>query len=212
MGDNAEALSLFGRYDQHLRTIEQSLPVRLVSRGNELIISGPREEVDRAAAVFDYLLDVYRSAGELSSQDVAYALRLVRSGHKDELGRAADDIVLVTGRGKPIRPKTLGQKRYVEAMRSCGIVFGIGPAGTGKTYLAVAMAIAAFKERSVNRIILTRPAVEAGERLGFLPGDLQEKVNPYLRPLYDALYDMLGMETFEKYMGRGLIEVAPLAY
>ncbi|MBX6351388.1 MAG: PhoH family protein, partial [Clostridia bacterium] len=148
----------------------------------------------------------------VSEQDVAYAVRLARDGRAGELDSLLGDAILVTARGKSIRAKTLGQRRYVEAIRESGVVFGIGPAGTGKTYLAMAMAVEAFRSRRVNRIVLTRPAVEAGEKLGFLPGDLQEKVDPYLRPLYDALYDIMGVEAFEKQMSRGLIEVAPLAY
>lgn len=172
---------------------------------------GPEKEVDRAVVVFNRLISISRQGGRVDQEDVQYAIKAVKNGEDishDDLG----DFIIITSRGKQVRPKTLGQKQYVEAIRSNGIVFGIGPAGTGKTYLAVATAIAAYRSREVNRIVLTRPAVEAGEKLGFLPGDLQEKVNPYLRPLYDALYDFLGVDTFEKYMSRGIIEVAPLAY
>lgn len=210
--DNAEALSLLGRHDQHLRAIEQSFPVRIVPRGNQLVITGNPNEVDRVAALFQRLLGILRGGNTLSSHDVNYAIRLCKEGKEACLEEILADAILTTARGRQIRPKTLGQKRYVDAIARDGIVFGIGPAGTGKTYLAVAMGVAAYKNRQFNRIILTRPAVEAGERLGFLPGDLQEKVNPYLRPIYDALFDILGMETFERYMDRGIIEVAPLAY
>lgn len=212
LGDNAEAMGLFGRHDQNLKAIEASFPVKIVARGNELVITGPGSEVDRVAGLFNQLLELLRSGNPLSGQEIRYAIKLTKEGSAQRLEELFADTILVTVRGKPIKPKTIGQSQYVEAIRNNGIVFGIGPAGTGKTYLAMAMAMAAFKNREVNRIILTRPAVEAGEKLGFLPGDLQEKVHPYLRPLYDALFDILGMETFEKYMNKGTIEVAPLAY
>ena len=205
-------MDLFGRLDQHLKTIEGSFSVRVVPRGNELVVTGNELDVERVAAVFRHLRDVLRQSGAVSAQDVRYAVRMVKEGEGAGPSGAGDDALLITSRGRAVRPKTVGQRTYVEAVKDHGIVFGIGPAGTGKTYLAVAMAIAAYRTRSVERIMLTRPAVEAGERLGFLPGDLQEKVNPYLRPLYDALYDFLGAETVEKYMGRGIIEIAPLAY
>jgi len=193
--------------------VEEGFDVSVIPRGDELVVKGDPQQAERVAAVFRRLLDLYRSGTAIGPQEVRYAMSLAkRGGPLPQFEEILSDVVYVTARGKRISPKTLGQKRYVDAIRRSGIVFGIGPAGTGKTYLAVATAIAAYKNREVNRIILTRPAVEAGERLGFLPGDLQEKVNPYLRPLYDALYDTLGVETFEKYMGRGLIEVAPLAY
>lgn len=210
--DNGDAQALFGKHDVHLKIIESSFPVKIVSRGNEVGISGPEAEVAAVAELIRQLLDLIRSGNPISEREVRYAVRLTREGGAADLQDIFSDIVTVTVRGRQIKPKTLGQKAYVEAIRKNGLVFGIGPAGTGKTYLAMAMAIAAFKNREVNRIILTRPAVEAGEKLGFLPGGLEEKVNPYLRPLYDALFDVLGMETFEKYMTKGLIEVAPLAY
>jgi len=209
---NDEALRLFGHGDVHLRAIEEAFPVRIVARGNELVIRGDDEEVRRVEGLFNELLALVRGGQALTDRDLAAAISLAR---RDETGEPADpvaEVVVVTARGRAIRPKTAGQRRYVEAIRQNGLTFGIGPAGTGKTYLAMAMAIAALQERQVHRIVLTRPAVEAGEKLGFLPGDLQEKVNPYLRPLYDALYDILGVETFERYMSRGIIEVAPLAY
>lgn len=210
--NNEEAYELFGTEDQHLKTIEDNFDVKIVSRGNELVVTGDPEEVKRVTGLFNRLLAVLRRGSRLTEQEVSYAVRLAKEGQEAPLAEVFSDIVIVTARGKQIKPKTLGQKAYVESIRKNGIVFSIGPAGTGKTYLAMAMAIAALKNREINRLVLTRPAVEAGEKLGFLPGDLQEKVDPYLRPLYDALFDILGAETFEKYMSRGLIEVAPLAY
>ncbi|MFS8640724.1 MAG: PhoH family protein [Symbiobacteriaceae bacterium] len=212
IGDHTEALLLFGREDQNLRLIQDSFPVQIVSRGDRISVRGEPEDVRRVTALFEGLLQQVRRGAAPGPEDVRYAIELAREGRADQVGEMAEDVIVVTARGKQIRPKTLGQRRYVEAIRSNGIVFGIGPAGTGKTYLAMAVAIAALKAHEVARIILTRPAVEAGEKLGFLPGDLHEKVDPYLRPLYDALWDMLGVETFQKYMSRGLIEVAPLAY
>lgn len=212
IADNTEALALFGRYDENLKLIEQSFPVKIVSRGNELAISGPADEVTRVAALVQRLLEGLRAGGFVSGQEMRYAIRLAKEGAADRLSDLLTEVIMITPRGKPIRPKTLGQKQYVTAIRDHGIVFGIGPAGTGKTYLAMAMAVAAFKNKEVNRIILTRPAVEAGEKLGYLPGTLHEKVDPYLRPLYDALYDLIGVEAFQRYMEKGFIEVAPLAY
>lgn len=209
--DAGEALSLFGHNDHHLRTIEQNFAVKLQSRGNEVVVSGTEEEVAKVSQLLRYLLPLARE-GTLDSHDVAYAIQLTKQGEDRALANLPAGTVAVTFRGKPIRPKSPGQKRYVEAIREFGITFGIGPAGTGKTYLAVAAAVAAFKAKEFNRIVLTRPAVEAGEKLGFLPGGLEEKVNPYLRPLYDALFDILGVEAFERLLGRNLIEVAPLAY
>ncbi|NMB11615.1 MAG: phosphate starvation-inducible protein PhoH [Firmicutes bacterium] len=209
--DNAVALALFGHRDENLKVLGEQLDVRFVPRGNVIGIRGEKGAVRQARIVLD---DLIRVAAErpLTVQDIRYAAQLVEGGKNGQLGRLHDDVVQVTSRGKKITPKTLGQKRYLDAMRQHLIVFGIGPAGTGKTYLAMAMAVRALRNREVARIILTRPAVEAGERLGFLPGDLQEKVDPYLRPLYDALYDILGVEGFRKYVERGAIEVAPLAY
>jgi len=211
---NDEALRLFGHGDVHLRHIEDAFPVRIVARGNEVLIQGGREEVRRVEGLFRELLSLVREGQVLTERDLAAAVSRARrdQGQEEAPGAAPADVIVITARGRAIRPKTEGQKRYVEAIARHGVTFGIGPAGTGKTYLAMAMAIAALKDRQVHRIVLTRPAVEAGEKLGFLPGDLQEKVNPYLRPLYDALYDILGVETFERYMSRGVIEVAPLAY
>lgn len=210
--DNTEASDLFGRFDRNLRTIEDGFGVQITVQDGELRLAGPGPGVQEAASVIEHLLKVVREGRTVTDHDVRYAMGMIRTGQGSSLSELFDDVILVTHRGRRLQAKTVGQKRYVTAMMRSDIVFGIGPAGTGKTYLAVAMAVAAYKDRAVSRIVLTRPAVEAGERLGFLPGDLQEKVNPYLRPLYDSLFDTLGMETFEKYMSRGVIEVAPLAY
>ncbi len=210
--DNADAVNLFGQGDRNLNAIEERFPVRFVSRGNELIIVGPPDEVGRVSRLLERLLSTLRSGNEITDQVLLHAMDLTQAGDEEPLDDIYDDIIVTTARGRRITPKTRGQKEYLAAMRANPIVFGIGPAGTGKTYLAMAQANAALKSGLVNRIILTRPAVEAGEHLGFLPGDLQEKVDPYLRPLYDALYDIIGVNRFEKEMGRGVIEVAPLAY
>lgn len=201
-----------GLNDAHLQFIEKSFPVKVVPRGNELILQGSEEEVAKVARLFARLMEIQDRGAHVSERDVRYAVRLATEGQEQPLAEAFADVVAQTHRGKQIRPKTLGQKRYVDAIRANGVTFGIGPAGTGKTYLAMAVAVAAFKAKEVNRIILTRPAVEAGEKLGFLPGDMQQKVDPYLRPLYDALYDIMGMDTFERLMEKGAIEVAPLAF
>ncbi|BDG61408.1 PhoH family protein [Caldinitratiruptor microaerophilus] len=209
---NEEAQAVFGRHDAHLKLIEASFPVRLVARGNEVYLSGPGEAVDRVAGLLEELARIVQGGTPLSEREIRYAIRMLKEGSDLSLAEIFSDVIVVTQRGRPLRPKSAGQKEYVEAIRRHGLTFGIGPAGTGKTYLAMAMAIAAYKAREVNRIILTRPAVEAGEKLGFLPGALEEKVNPYLRPLYDAIFDILGMEAYEKLRDRGHIEVAPLAY
>lgn len=207
-----QAVSLFGSFDENIKLIENEYQVHVVSRGSQLKVAGEPDAVARACRVIEGLLSLINRGETLSEQNVRYVMSLVAEGSEDKLSEMADDCVCISARGKPIKPKTLGQKKYIEAIRNNTIVFGIGPAGTGKTYLAVAMAVKAFRAKEVNRIILTRPAVEAGEKLGFLPGDLQQKIDPYLRPLYDALFDMLGAESFEKYQSRGDIEVAPLAY
>ncbi len=209
--DNAIALALFGHRDENLKILAEELGVKLISRGNVVGITGEKEAVAKAQLILADLLKIAEDR-PLTAQDVRYAVQLVAVGKNGQLVRLNGDVVQITARGKKITPKTLGQKRYIDAMRQDPVVFGIGPAGTGKTYLAMAMAVAALRSKEVERIILTRPAVEAGERLGFLPGDLQEKVDPYLRPLYDALYDILGVEGFRKCLERGAIEVAPLAY
>ena len=207
-----EAAALFGSFDENIRIIERELDVSVVNRDGSLKVSGEAEAVMYAVKAIQGLLELSGRGEPINEQNVRYILQLVKAGQEDKIGQMARDVLCVTAKGKPIKPKTLGQKRYVDAIKKNTITLGIGPAGTGKTYLAVAAAVAAFRDKQVNRIILTRPAVEAGERLGFLPGDLQSKVDPYLRPLYDALFDMLGAETYNKYLERGSIEVAPLAY
>lgn len=210
--DNEEALRLFGHGDRHLRQIEAHFPVRLVARGNQISIQGPQESSERVAALLEGLLDVLRSGQALSEADVASALLMADRGEATHVGDVLSDVIVTTVTGRAIRPKTTGQLQYLQAIRTHDLTFAIGPAGTGKTYMAMAAAVAALKQKSVQRIILTRPAVEAGEKLGFLPGDLREKVDPYLRPLYDALYDILGVDQVDKQWQRGTIEVAPLAY
>ena len=206
------AVSLFGSFDENIRNIEKEYSVAVVSRGSDLKITGEAEGVAKAVRAINGLLSLINKGEALNEQNVRYVMTLVGEGNEGQIAAMGNDCVCITSRGKPVKPKTLGQKKYIEAIKDNTIVFGIGPAGTGKTYLAVAMAVNAFRAKEVNRIILTRPAVEAGEKLGFLPGDLQQKVDPYLRPLYDALFDMLGAENFQKYQERGSIEVAPLAY
>ncbi|MCM1363819.1 MAG: PhoH family protein [Faecalibacterium sp.] len=206
------AVSLFGSFDENIILIEKEFNVKVISRGSELKIQGEAENVALAEKAVNGLLALVNKGETLNEQNVRYVLSLVREGDEDKLPAMSSDCVCITSKGKPVKAKTLGQKKYIEAIRNNTIVLGIGPAGTGKTYLAVALAVSAFRAKEVNRIILTRPAVEAGEKLGFLPGDLQQKVDPYLRPLYDALFDMLGAENFQRYQERGSIEVAPLAY
>ncbi len=207
-----QAVSLFGSFDENIKMIENEFSVAVVSRGSELKVTGEAENVSKASKAINGLLTLINKGETLSEQNIRYVISLVGEGNEDKLESMSSDCICISSKGKPIKPKTLGQKRYTQAIRDNTIVFGVGPAGTGKTYLAVAMAVTAFRQKQVNRIILTRPAVEAGEKLGFLPGDLQQKVDPYLRPLYDALFDMLGAESFQKYQERGSIEVAPLAY
>jgi len=208
----AEGLALFGPQDKFLRLIEQETESKIHSREAEIVIDGPPEEVRSLDQLFNTLLQLIRGGLQLNERDVRYALELARELKADQLLSLFKGEITTTFRGKPIVPKTLGQRHYVTTIRKKDIVFGIGPAGTGKTYLAVVTAVAALKEGKVKRILLTRPAVEAGESLGFLPGDLQEKVDPYLRPLYDALNDVLGPDGVAKALERGLIEIAPLAY
>ena len=205
-------ISIFGSFDQNLRIIETELGVKVIDRDCELHISGEAEDVMLAEKAIGGLIALASRGESIDAQNVRYILKLVKEGKEAKITELAGDVVCVTAKGKPIKSKTLGQKTYIDAIRDNTITVAVGPAGTGKTYLAVAAAVAAFREKSINRIVLTRPAVEAGERLGFLPGDLQSKVDPYLRPLYDALFDMLGAETYQKYLEKGNIEVAPLAY
>ena len=207
-----DLVCVFGSFDENIRRIEDALSVTIVNRGTELKVTGDAEMVDQAVRALEGLLTLASKGEQIDEQRVRYLITLVKEGHDEQVAQIAKDVVCITAKGKPIKAKTVGQQKYMQAIQKNTITLGVGPAGTGKTYLAVAAAVAAFRERTVNRIILTRPAVEAGERLGFLPGDLQNKVDPYLRPLYDALYDMLGPENFQKYQERGAIEVAPLAY
>jgi phosphate starvation-inducible protein PhoH and related proteins len=207
-----ESVQLLGKHDRHFSLIEEKFDVRLIPKGHELLIEGAHEDVENIHTMFQELLTHIRKGHLLTDREFEYALKLTRQGEVDLIQSLFSDLVLVTHRGKQIRPKTVGQKRYLEAIRHHDIVLSIGPAGTGKTYLALAMAVDALKNKQVQRLILTRPAVEAGEHLGFLPGDFQEKVDPYLRPIYDGLYDLLGVETFQKYREKGIIEIAPLAY
>ena len=207
-----DLIAVFGSFDENIKRIEQALSVTIVNRGTELKVSGEEEAVDKGVRTLEALLSLAAKGETIDEQRVRYLMTLVQEGNEDQVSKMAKDVVCITAKGKPIKAKTVGQQAYIKAIQRNTITLGVGPAGTGKTYLAVAAAVAAFRERTINRIILTRPAVEAGERLGFLPGDLQNKVDPYLRPLYDALYEMLGPETFQKYQERGCIEVAPLAY
>ena len=207
-----DMIAVFGSFDENIRRIEEALSVTIVNRGTELKVSGDEEAADKAVRTLEGLLALASKGEAIDEQRVRYLITMVQEGNDDQIAQMAKDVVCITAKGKPIKAKTVGQQNYMKAISKNTVTIGVGPAGTGKTYLAVAAAVAAFRERTVNRIILTRPAVEAGERLGFLPGDLQNKVDPYLRPLYDALYDMLGPETFQKYQERGSIEVAPLAY
>ena len=207
-----QAVSLFGSFDENIKMIEKEFNVGVVSRGSEIKVTGEAENVSKGVRAINGLLMLINRGEALSDQNVRYVISLVNEGNEDQLPQMTADCICITSKGRPVKPKTLGQKKYIEAIRKNTVTLGVGPAGTGKTYLAVAMAVTAFRAKEVNRIILTRPAVEAGEKLGFLPGDLQQKVDPYLRPLYDALFDMLGAETYQKYLERGNIEVAPLAY
>lgn len=206
------ALAIFGSGDENIRLLEQAFRVTAVCRGNEIKLTGAEEDVGRAYEAIRSMLTLRENGTPLEEQTVRYCISLAGSGDAEKVNELTGDFIAITAKGKPIRPKTLGQKAYINAIRQNAITFGVGPAGTGKTYLAVAMAVKAFKAREVSRIILTRPAVEAGEKLGFLPGDLQNKVDPYLRPLYDALFDMLGTERYQQLLEKQLIEVAPLAY
>lgn len=207
-----EAVAILGYNDEYLKILCESFQSKIISRGDKLIIRGNNKEVLDIEKVLIELLNLYRSSGEITSHDIRYCIELIKKGEQELLNKVFNNVVLVTAKGKQVKPKTVGQSVYLDAIRKNYITFGIGPAGTGKTYLAVVMAVIALKNKDVEKIILTRPAVEAGEKLGFLPGDLQEKVDPYLRPLYDALFDILGVETFQKFMAKNIIEVAPLAY
>ena len=210
--DTEHMQKIFGMQDAYIRKLEKDLGVAVVDRNGSLNIIGEEENAGRAAGILRQLTEISKRGNEIGEQNMDYAIAMGKEGKEDVLTQIDGDVICHGINGKPIKPKTLGQKQYVDAIRDKMIVFGLGPAGTGKTYLAMAMAITAFKNDEVGRIILTRPAIEAGEKLGFLPGDLQSKVDPYLRPLYDALYQIMGAESFAKNMEKGLIEVAPLAY
>ena len=205
-------LALFGSFDTNVKMIEEAYGVTVLLRGTDIKVTGDAEKVGPAVRVIETLLSLLNNGEALTEQNIRYVMSLVSEGQEDRAAQLAEDVICITAKGRPLKSKTLGQKKYIEAIRQNTITFGVGPAGTGKTYLAVAMAVRAFRAHEINRIILTRPAVEAGEKLGFLPGDLQNKVDPYLRPLYDALFDMLGSENYQRYLERGNIEVAPLAY
>ncbi len=207
-----QAVNLFGSFDENVRLIESEFDVTIANREGELRVNGDVENTMLACKALNALLTLSNRGETISEQNVRYVIGLARAGQEDKVSELTQDVICISAKGRPVKPKTIGQKRYVDSIMQNTVTIGVGPAGTGKTYLAVAAAVAAFRERKINRIILTRPAVEAGERLGFLPGDLQSKVDPYLRPLYDALFDMLGADTYQKYLERGNIEVAPLAY
>ena len=207
-----QAINLFGSFDENIRLIESEFHVTVANREGELRVNGEPEDTMLACKALSALLTLSNRGEAINEQNVRYVIGLARSGQEEKIGELTQDVICISAKGRPIKPKTIGQKEYVDSISQNTVTIGVGPAGTGKTYLAVAAAVAAFRERKIHRIILTRPAVEAGERLGFLPGDLQSKVDPYLRPLYDALFDMLGAETYQKYLERGNIEVAPLAY
>ena len=215
---NEATAALFGAFDANIKIVENAFGVRVSNRndnadtGDAIVVSGDAADVKGAVRVLEYLKRMIGDGETLSEQSIEYVISAVRDGQDEGLEDCSKDVVCITNRGKPIKAKTIGQKKYIKAIKSNTVVLGLGPAGTGKTFLAVAMAVEALRQKSVTRIILTRPAVEAGERLGFLPGDLQSKIDPYLRPLYDALFEMLGAENFQKYMERGTIEIAPLAY
>ena len=205
-------VNIFGSFDENIRLLEQEFSVSVVNREGELRVTGEPEDTMLACKAVQALLTLSSRGEAIGEQNVRYVVNLVRAGKEEQIAELAGDVLCISAKGRPIKPKTIGQKEYIASVLKNTITIGVGPAGTGKTYLAVAAAVQAFRDKQVNRIILTRPAVEAGERLGFLPGDLQSKVDPYLRPLYDALFDMLGAETYQKYLERGNIEVAPLAY
>ena len=207
-----QAVNIFGSFDENIRLLEQEFSVTVVNRDGELRVDGDAEDTMLACKAIQALLTLSSRGETIGEQNVRYVIGLVRAGKEEQITELTGDVLCISAKGRPIKPKTIGQKEYIASVLKNTVTIGVGPAGTGKTYLAVAAAVQAFRDKQVNRIILTRPAVEAGERLGFLPGDLQSKVDPYLRPLYDALFDMLGAETYQKYLERGNIEVAPLAY
>lgn len=212
VNDTEQIINLFGTYDENINMIQRQYDVVVLSRGTDIKISGNEENVNQAAQAIETLMKISKTGERVTGQTIRYVTSMVSDGNAQQVQELIGDGICVTATGKIVRPRTVGQKKYVDGIKENTIVMGIGPAGTGKTYLAVAMAAKAFKAHEVSKIILTRPAVEAGEKLGFLPGDLQDKVDPYLRPLYDALFEMFGADNFSKYMEKGIIEVAPLAY
>ncbi|MCL1831163.1 MAG: PhoH family protein [Oscillospiraceae bacterium] len=212
LGTQEMAFAIIGNLDSNINFLEKEFLVNIIGRGTTITVIGEQENIDLTYRAITAMQKMYTINGQLDDQAVRYASNLTKANEDSDIGELSGTYIVLTAKGKPVRPKTLGQKKYVEAIKKNFVVFGVGPAGTGKTYLAVAMAVQAFKNHEVTRIILTRPAVEAGEKLGFLPGDLQNKVDPYLRPLYDALFDLLGAEGFQKHLEKGIIEVAPLAY
>ena len=207
-----EAVNLFGSFDENIRLLETEFQVQVVNRGGEIVVSGEPENVMLAVKAVQALLTLSNKGESISDQHVRYVTGLVRSGQAERISELTQDVICITSKGRPVKPKTIGQKEYVNAIMKQTVTIGVGPAGTGKTYLAMALAVVALKNKEIERIVLTRPAVEAGEKLGFLPGDLTQKVDPYLRPLYDALYDFMGVDSYQKLLERGVVEVAPLAY
>ena len=213
VSDTSSLGAVFGEYDGNMRAVEEEFGVKVITRDSAVKISGDDEEsVEKAQKVIEGLFRLAKKGDAINTQNVSYAISLVKEGNETPIDEIGGDCICITAKGKPIKPKTLGQKEYIKSIRENSVTVGVGPAGTGKTYLAVAMAVTALKSKQINRIVITRPAVEAGEKLGFLPGDLQNKVDPYLRPLHDALFDMLGVETYQRYVEKNVIEVAPLAY
>lgn len=212
VNDNGAACNLFGSLDSNLKFIEEKSATSIIARGDEIIVRGDQKAVRSTIALLEQLIAWSKKGNSVTISDINYAWHLVNGSSRDNLVEIRSEVLLTNHRGKPVYPKTAGQARYIQAVKDNDVIFAIGPAGTGKTYLAVVMAVRAFKNKDVNRIVLVRPAVEAGEKLGFLPGDIQEKVDPYLRPLYDGLYNVLGADQAQRYMERNVFEVAPLAY
>lgn len=210
--DNKYIANIFGEFDEHIIKVEKEFNVKLINRGDDIKLTGEDKEVEKAECVIEELIKFAQKNEQITVQTVQYLIDLIKEGSQNEINSGYDEFICMTVNGRPIKSKTIGQQKYINLIKNNNIVFGIGPAGTGKTYLAMAMAITAFKNNEVGRIIMTRPAIEAGEKLGFLPGDLQQKVDPYLRPLYDALYEIMGAESYQKNLEKGAIEVAPLAY
>ncbi|HBG22807.1 MAG: PhoH family protein [Syntrophaceticus sp.] len=212
LNDNSAAFALFGSLDTNLKAIEEKSATSIIARGDQIIVRGDQKAVEDTVALLNQLLEWSKKGNSVTINDINYAWQLIKGDSQENLVKIRSEVLLSTNRGKPVRPKTAGQVRYIQSIKNNDMVFAIGPAGTGKTYLAVVMAVRAFKNKEVSRIVLVRPAVEAGEKLGFLPGDIQEKVDPYLRPLFDGLYNVLGTDQTQRYMERNIYEVAPLAY